>query len=123
MRVCRNMSPLVRDEFENTQRRFGRVKCKEISCSLGQVLDLSAGGMRIRSRGTMGLRVGESVGVTLRAESGFLIPVPSRVVWMTKSGWRNCELGLTFMELSNSARESLSGIARGVPFQGDTLRA
>lgn len=118
MRICRNMSPVPRDTFANSQRRYGRLLCQQITCSLGDVIDLSAGGMRIRAHGSMGLREGQTVGLTLQAGTQ-PVPLPCQVVWMRKSSWRTWEIGLMFQDLTPRARQSLSGIARAVTFQGD----
>ncbi len=119
MRICRNMSPLPRDSFSNSQRRFGRIRCNQVLCSLGEVLDLSAGGMRVRCVGSMGLREGDTVGLTLRA-SGSPVPLPCKVVWMRKSGWRAWEIGMVFEQpISPSARVSLNALARAVTFQDE----
>ena len=118
MRICRNMSPIAKESFANSKRRYGRVRCHQVGCSLGDVVDLSAGGMRVRSQGSMGLRDGNKVGITLQAGAG-PIPLPCKVVWMRKSGWRFWEMGLVFLELAPDARQSLNGLARAVTFQGE----
>ncbi len=114
------MSPLPRDSFSNSQRRFGRILCHQITCSLGEVLDLSAGGMRIRCTGSMGLREGDAVGLTLRAGNA-PVPLPCKIVWMRKSGWRAWEIGVVFEQLSPNARQSLNTLARAVTFQDERM--
>jgi hypothetical protein len=66
----------------------------------------------------MGLRDGQTVGLTLKA-GGPLVPLPCQVVWMHKAGWRSWEIGLMFLDVPPAARESLNVIARGVMLQGE----
>jgi hypothetical protein len=117
MRICRNMTPVLQEPFANSNRKYGRVRCRQIGCSLGDVLDLSAGGMRVGSRGSMGLREGDTVGVTLGANQA-PIPLRCRVVWRRKVSWRSWEMGMTFLEPTAETREALNHVARGVTFQG-----
>ena len=118
MRVCRNMLPLPVTGFAESQRRSGRVRCRDLHCSLGEVLDLSAGGMRVRGRPDKALAVGVAVEVALLC-SPFVVHLKARIVWVRKSGWRTQELGLMFLDLSAPSRRSLNDLARAVTFLGE----
>lgn len=112
-------------------RRFGRLPQETLSCNLGEVLDLSAGGMRIGCR-----RVptpGSEPGATGHAGNsddsdnadhpgrGLLTihisdhpmspPLTGRIVWTKKTGWIRHEFGVAFEGLSSEQSEMLSEIA------------
>jgi hypothetical protein len=100
-------------------RRGGRVRLSQVRCSLGEVLDLSATGMRIRAR-RVRAEQGAMINVTIfgltRSEE-----VSARVVWKRRTGWFSEELGLAFEDLSPSAKSELAAIARTIPLN-DQLR-
>jgi hypothetical protein len=112
MRFSRN-SNLFRDENEAKRselRRHGRVLCQEIRCSVGDVLDLSASGMRVRTR----FRLpdgGESFVVTVESPDG-PIAILCRVRWLKRVGIFMREAGLEFFEVGPKSRAILNELAR-----------
>jgi hypothetical protein len=113
MGTARELPPIARTFGPDNARRCGRVRVQMITCSLGDVLDLSATGMRVRTRGRPP-EEGAVVGVRVE---GLVRPVDVRatVVWVRKAGWRKLELGLKFEELSREDRSELAAIARTAP--------
>jgi hypothetical protein len=83
-------------------RKWGRVRIESLPCNLGCVLDLSAGGLRIRSP----KKLGGSVEVILGNGSQRLI-LQATVVWQKRRGWKSFEAGLSFNELSQDERAQL----------------
>ena len=84
----------------------GRVPQESLMCSLGPVLDLSVGGMRVLSvrSQTGALRIflwGMDVELTLEA----------KVVWSRRLGFRRHELGLSFSEVDKDVKSILERIA------------
>jgi len=102
-------------------RRGGRVRLSQVKCSLGDVLDLSATGMRVRAR-----RIHAAEGATIRVTVFGLTraeDVSAKVVWIRRTGWFRREVGLAFQDLSPSARSELAAIARTIPLNEQLRRA
>jgi hypothetical protein len=92
-------------------RRHGRVRCQHIECSLGRVLNLSASGLNAACRGRPVYELGEPIVVTIHGLEG-PFEVPARVVWIRKIGFRRHEVGVTFLAVSDHARQSLTALGR-----------
>jgi hypothetical protein len=92
-------------------RRFGRVRCQHVRCSLGDVVNLSASGLSARCRGRPAYAVNEPIVVTVEGLDG-PFDLPSRVVWVRREGFRRFEVGVAFMAVSDAARRALSALGR-----------
>lgn len=95
---------------DNNARRHGRLMTQDVGCSLGTILDLSASGLRIRSsQGSPA--IGEIVGVTLTAnDEVFIFTCATR--WVRRAGFFKHEVGLEFLNLSETDRRTLTTLAR-----------
>lgn len=92
-------------------RRHGRLQTRDISCSLGKVLDISASGMRIIHRGISGVNAGEQGACTVGSVHGSF-SVYYRVAWSRRISLSKWELGIEFLEPTPKATEVLANIAR-----------
>lgn len=92
-------------------RRIARMRCKMLTCEWGQVVDLSAQGMRIRHRGSAKLRPGEHIEITLSLMST-IVNVHAKIIWMRKTGFRKREIGMQFIDLSEDVISALTEITR-----------
>lgn len=97
-------------ETENL-RRHGRVKCHDVGCTLGEVIDLSASGVRVRSKGRMAVCKGDAFSMTIQTLDGPML-APVRVAWVRRTGFRTHEIGITFGEAGPALRRALSALAR-----------
>ena len=84
----------------------GRVPQEMLVCTLGPVLDLSPGGMRVlstrRRDGKLELTLwGGDLKLALRA----------RVAWCHRLGFRRHEVGLTFLDVDETVAELLTRIS------------
>lgn len=93
-----------------TPRRHGRVLCQEVTCSFGEVQNLSGGGMRVRMR-RRPPQVGTKFTVTLETLEGPM-PVECTVAWTRRVGLFTHEAGLHFETLDEATRTKLNGLAR-----------
>ena len=97
---------------DDTPRRHTRHPAKGVTCPLGAVHDLSAGGMCLECKGKPSLSAGEATKVKLRTSAGAEL-VPVRVCWVKRKGLRGgWQVGLKFMGISQSQQERLKAIAK-----------
>jgi hypothetical protein len=89
-------------------RKHGRVRCQGIFCSFGEILDMSASGMRVLSA----IRPpppDQIVTVTIQTLEG-PVSVEARVIWSRKTGFFKREMGMRFIDLLPSAASALSRV-------------
>lgn len=92
-------------------REHERVAAQGITCHLGQVLDISAGGMRVRTEGTPGVQKGDTVSFGVRSNR-HKVSVQGQVLWTRRSGWKNYEIGVRWLDASPIHVELLLQLAR-----------
>jgi hypothetical protein len=92
------------------KRRFGRVVCQDIQCTLGEILDLSAGGARVKCR-SKPPDVGKHFNMELRTLDGALL-MDCVVRWVRKSGLFGHQVGVEFCDLTDEHRRALTALAR-----------
>ncbi len=84
----------------------GRIPQEQLVSSLGPVLDLSVGGMRVLStRPVLGMKV-----VGLRG-SDFSVKLSTKVAWSRRLAFRRHEIGLTFFDVDEELATVLSRIS------------
>ncbi len=88
------------------RRRFGRLKGGKLQCNRGQVLDISAGGMRLRSPRRYSSRLTVDVWSASRR-----VTIPAEVVWTKRIGFRRYEIGLEFHDVTDEIAEHLTAFA------------
>lgn len=121
MRFSRNSNHFNESSARGKElRRHGRVLCQEIQCSLGGVEDLSASGMRVKTR----FRLpdgGESFVVTVESPDG-PIAILCRVRWIKRAGIFLREAGLEFFDVGPKSRAVLNELARRAAYN-ETFRS
>jgi hypothetical protein len=93
------------------KRREERFSTDLLTSTLGDVVDLSGTGVRVRKAGRAGVSVGQIVPVTLRSDQ-CQVTLKSRVVRVKANGFRECEIGLTFVEIKPGLQNALHHLAR-----------
>jgi hypothetical protein len=104
---------LGRDGNADNRRVAGRVILQGIECSIGQVLDLSATGMRVECASKPTIKEGQTFGMVLQGLHG-PVNMVGQVAWIKKSGWRAHQIGIRFLDPSPELRRTISELARGV---------
>ena len=83
-----------------------------MSTVLGDVYDISVGGLRVRGKGRCVLRKDQRVGFTLQHRNG-QVALKSRVVWVRRCGFGRHEVGMELIDLTDSLKASLSRLVMG----------
>ncbi|MEM9882411.1 MAG: PilZ domain-containing protein [Planctomycetota bacterium] len=111
MKIWRtNMSSPVEGQGID-HRRHGRLKTEGTESSLGQVVDISASGMRVRRKGGLPVKQGEKFRVDVQVDKEVMaVDVAVRRVY--KIGRRKFEFGVEFINLSEADRVRLVRLAR-----------
>jgi c-di-GMP-binding flagellar brake protein YcgR len=111
MGVASEMPPIPTVYKGQNARRNPRIRCISTNCSLGEVLDISASGARLRWRGKMRLEAGEAIELEIDGiDSTF--SVAGTIKWVASVGWRRSEMGVEFVKLAPEKREELVKIVR-----------
>ncbi len=107
----RNMNPLPTPPRNSNARKHGRVKSPTITCELGDVIDISASGMKVRASAKPTFKAGDVTKVTIQ---GINRPfaVAARFAWSRRNSLFKWTLGFQFDTLSDEARQELLEIAR-----------
>jgi hypothetical protein len=77
------------------RRKSGRIKGGQVYCSRGDVLDISAGGMRLRSR----RRLEGQLEMELRTHHR-RVTLQTRIIWCKRVGFRKFDIGVQFVDLT-----------------------
>ena len=116
MRFARNGN-VVPDRLgasRREMRRHGRVACQGVVCSVGEVLDLSASGLRVLTRYRLPEQ-GEVFVVTIYTMQGPLALL-GRVRWSRRKGIFLREAGIEFFDLGPKSRQVLAELAGRVAY-------
>ena len=95
-------------------RRDERLPVERLHCGLGQVIDLSRGGMRIACDSKPPVEVGQRGAIKLTCPDGSL-PLTGRVVWIRRcGGWRlkKHEIGIEFVAIDEPMRRTVELLAK-----------
>jgi hypothetical protein len=127
-------APVRVDPARMNPRKFGRVVCQFVGTSLGDVVDMSAGGMKVTTPSGHTPKVDDVVTVKLVGISS-VVYVRCRVAWIKESsekkswtaklrslvgGIRN-EIGLQFVDLTADARKVIGEIGAAAG-KNETIR-
>jgi len=93
------------------KRRYPRFSTNVITCSLGDVVDISAGGIRLRGRGKMPVCRGQIIPLALKAHDSET-QTKARVVHIRRVGLRTWEAGFAFVDLRPSLVNDIENLGR-----------
>ena len=101
------------------KRQFGRLKCTMAHCTLGEIQDISAGGMRVMARSRP--VIGQTIETVLLTQHGAL-PIKCSVRWCKRVRFFWYELGVMFSEVDAPTRRVISEFAR-IAADGEMVRS
>lgn len=93
------------------QRAEERFTTDQLTSTLGEIIDLSGSGLRVRRNDTKGIDIGKVFPVTIKS-SQCQITLKSRVIRIKRTGFRQVEIGLAFVEIKPGLRNALHHLAR-----------
>jgi hypothetical protein len=106
------LSGLFNHSGNPNNRKAGRVRCQYVTCSLGEVRDLSSTGLRVLCKKNPGIAAGQAICFKLNTLDGAELPVTAEVAWARKAGWLKHELGMRFLDVSPELRLALLQLCR-----------
>ncbi len=111
MKIWRTSLAETPEARGDERRRHGRLKTADTESTLGQVVDISASGMRIVRKGSLPVQQGEKFRIDITIDQEVLaVDVVIRRV--TKMGRRKFEFGIEFINLDDTGRRQLAYLAR-----------
>lgn len=93
------------------RRKHGRLICEGMVCSLGEVIDISASGLKVQATWSFGLQRDRSLKIRLGG-FGCETAVPVRIRFIRRHGLFKCTMGLEFLVLTHDQQEVVSLLAR-----------
>jgi len=115
MRQQRHIANVLGEQTSaENARKMGRLRCELINCELGEVLDLSKTGMRVRLKSLIAVKKGEQFAVVISGP-GARVEIGVRVIWTKKSGLFSAgEAGLEFTAISEEAQRGFAALVRSI---------
>lgn len=98
-------------EIAARPRRVERFPAVGLSCHLGEVVDLSASGMRVQHTGKPVVERGALVQLGIRNQTQ-KVQVSARVAWAKRTGWKSYEVGFQFVDVKPAVAAVLVTLAR-----------
>jgi hypothetical protein len=111
--ACNNNDP-AKPVANDPRRKHGRLACSMASSTLGEVADVSAGGMRVKS--SIKLEKGQRVVVTVSTPRGPM-PIQCTVMWVKRSKLFWYSMGLQFENLNEQGKKIIREFARSAADQ------
>ncbi|MEM8737225.1 MAG: PilZ domain-containing protein [Planctomycetota bacterium] len=111
MKIWRPSLATTPEGHTDNRRRHGRLKTEGTQSSLGEVVDMSASGMRVVRKGAMPIHQDEKFRVDIQIDKE-IMAVDVHVRRIRKLGRRKFEYGLEFINLNDSDRSRLARLAR-----------
>ncbi|MFG0252575.1 MAG: DnaJ domain-containing protein [Phycisphaerales bacterium JB038] len=96
----------------NSRRGQPRYRTTALACDLGEVLDLSTPGLRLRCDSSHACQQGALLTLTLQPGDGSgQLRLTGHAVWVKRSGLRHREIGVSFINVRPSTAASLQTLA------------
>ncbi|HED52762.1 MAG TPA: PilZ domain-containing protein [Phycisphaerales bacterium] len=93
------------------RRDKGRVQCSELRSNVGEIVDASSTGLRIKGKLPGGTRPGTNLMINITSDEDVLSLV-SEVRWIKKQAFRGMVFGVSFIEITENQRRQLWSMIR-----------
>jgi hypothetical protein len=91
-------------------RRARRYQSNVLSCDLGQVVDISRTGMRVRCASKPPIKLGQTLPLSVQSQEQ-RVRVSAVPVWIKRRGLRSHQVGLRFVNITLSMSAALEAMA------------
>lgn len=88
------------------RRDAGRIQCRELRTNVGEIVDASSTGLRIRGKLPAGTRPGSIISVVVSGDEESL-PLSCEVRWVKKLAFRTTTFGVAFQQIAEDQRRQL----------------
>lgn len=105
---------------ENNRRRSPRLRCDNVQCGLGDVLDVSQSGIRVSRSTELPVKVGQEFAFELTVPEGKLL-VLGKLIRTIKSRGRVHEYGIEWVKHDERLAAAVRAMARDVAYN-ETIR-
>lgn len=101
------MLPKLNSVSQHDDRRdAGRIQCNELRTNVGEIVDASSTGLRIRGKLPSGTKPGSTVSVVIAGDEESL-PLTCEIRWIKKLAFRSTTFGVAFMDITEDQRRLL----------------
>lgn len=101
------MLPKLSHVSQHDDRRdAGRIQCHELRTNVGEIVDASSTGLRIKGKLPSGTRPGSTVSVVVAGDEESL-QLTCEVRWIKKLAFRSTTFGVAFMDIAEDQRRLL----------------
>lgn len=88
------------------RRDAGRIQCRELRTNIGEIIDASSTGLRIKGKLPAGTRPGSIISVLVSGDEESL-PLACEVRWVKKLAFRTTTFGVAFTDIAEDQRRQL----------------
>ena len=88
------------------RRDAGRIQCRDLRTNIGEIVDASSTGLRIKGKLPTGTKPGDVVAVVIASDEESL-PLSCEVRWVRKIAFRAMTFGVAFNQITEDQRRTL----------------
>lgn len=88
------------------RRDAGRIQCSELRSNIGEIVDASSTGLRIKGKLPAGSKPGSTIALVVAGDEESL-PLTCEVRWIKKLAFRTTTFGVSFTEITEDQRRLL----------------
>lgn len=88
------------------RRDAGRIQCHELRTNVGEIVDASSTGLRIKGKLPNGSKPGDVVAVIVASDEES-VQLSCEVRWIKKLAFRSMTFGVAFLEITEDQRRTL----------------
>ncbi len=96
------------------KRGYGRYGCEGLSCNLGQIVDMSATGIRVRCSAKSEAEVGDDKWVSIKSDGGD-VGVHAVIRRVSRVNKKEIAVALEFVDISEETRRALYRVGQNIP--------
>lgn len=100
-----------RQNLDNDRRCDERHENNALSCQIGDVVNISASGMKLKCEGKPPIKVGQTIDIKLDSGSQ-RVSVQASVIWIRRRGFKSFLIGMKFVNIKNSLKAAIDSLGK-----------